>query len=178
MGSSGVNPENLLFQQWRGADEGGKQKLLPLLVGELRKHAKAIIWNYLKESSPELESLAVWKAVGEGYKFNETSLFSTWFHRVVTNLCLDHIRKQQSAREIPLEEESGVFTQELSIIEKLDLQKLYESLDEEQKELMDLLLQGHTYQEIGELRGVSPQSVKQKLMRLQGRMRRLLNGRV
>lgn len=49
--------------------------------------------------------LKVYRSLG---RFRFQSLFSTWLYRVVTNVCLDHLRRQRSIDEVqPPESEEG-----------------------------------------------------------------------
>ena len=41
--------------------------------------------------------LKVYRSIGQ---FREESKFSTWLYRVVMNVCLDHLRRQQSRKEV------------------------------------------------------------------------------
>jgi RNA polymerase sigma-70 factor (ECF subfamily) len=42
--------------------------------------------------------LKVYRSIGQ---FRQEAKFSTWLYRVVMNVCLDHLRKQKSRREVP-----------------------------------------------------------------------------
>lgn len=172
-----TRPENELFEMWRAGDEGERQSTLPFLIEEMRKHARAVIWNVLHETKPDIENQAVWQALDKAPEFRDDAKFSTWFHQIVSNLCHDTLREKYRNREVALEEDSGlVLNLEDAAVTRLDVDKLMGSLEDGEVELLGLLAQGYTCEEIGSMQGVSMQAVSKQRARLQEKARRLWDG--
>jgi RNA polymerase sigma-70 factor (ECF subfamily) len=127
----------------------------------------------------------IYHKIGE---FNGKSSFKTWLYRVVTNLCLDELRrrKHQSAslEEIkekgfepaagsPGPEEAAETGERAELI-----QELLQLLSEEHRAVLILKeIEGLDYQEIAEVLGCSLGTVKSRLNRAREAFRRQLTGR-
>jgi len=125
-------------------------------------------------------------------KYAPTAKFASWLYRIARNLCIDEKRKywnrmvdldSQSRLEedaqgpIDLESDKG-FDPRQSLDEsiKMDLiRKAIESLSEEQRDVILLnKYEGLSYQEIGDILGISTESVKQRAYRAHLRLREIL----
>jgi RNA polymerase sigma-70 factor (ECF subfamily) len=106
--------------------------------------------------------------------------FSTWLYAVAKNLCIDELKKQKSAREIPLEDAMGAVDrreaaegagsdQRGSCIKKEENFRLLEALQELPSAARTVLLlhyfQGLSYQEIGEALSLPVSTVKIRIFR-------------
>ena len=85
-------------------------------------------------------------------KFDPQKPFFPWFYRLMKNLCLDHIKRRQRLKEIPLAE-ARVFKVEKQDKEiKEIIWKGIEELPVEQREIIILrYFQQYSYQEIAEI---------------------------
>lgn len=166
--------ENELFAAWQKAEGEEKDRVLPLLTRELRNHARRVAWLQLQRDVPDIASVAVWKAIGpEGQKFRGESAFTTWFHRVVINLCNDFLREKQKTAELEEESHSDL---EGGVIAKLDLERVKAGMQEEDKRLLELLMEGYTLREISAIEGSSLTTMSRRRQELLERVRRGLNG--
>ena len=106
--------------------------------------------------------------------------FSTWLYTVAKNLCIDELKKQRSAHEIPLEDvlpavdardAAGAtdHNQQMECIRREENFKLLEALQELPAAARTVLLlhyfQGLSYQEIGETLGLPVSTVKIRIFR-------------
>ncbi len=122
------------------------------------------------------------------------SKFSSWIYRIARNLCIDEKRRYWN-RMVHMDsqfKESAEFGQStfLSRVEdnngdardayysKIDedtIKQAINQLSEEQREVIILnKYQGLSYQEIGEILGASPESIKQRAYRAHLKLRRIL----
>ena len=106
---------------------------------------------------------------------------STWFYRILTNTCVDELRRRRPL--IPLEEWDGLSverpdrTLERSEREHL-LQSALATIPTEARTVLTLYYgDGRTYQEIGAIRGVSVNTVKTHLRRGRSALRKALRAR-
>ena len=106
---------------------------------------------------------------------------STWFYRILTNTCVDELRRRRPL--IPLEEwdspsvERPDHTLERSEREQL-LQSALVTIPPEARTVLTLYYaDGRSYQEIGAIRGVSVNTVKTHLRRGRLALRRILRAR-
>jgi len=124
-------------------------------------------------------------------RFQGTSSFSTWLHRIAINHCMDILRKESRRKTESLDELVGSegegfhrllssSTDPLSSLEAADLAgRLLSPLPEEQRLALVLReTQGLSYQEIAQIMDSSVDSVKARLRRaretLQERLRHFL----
>lgn len=113
--------------------------------------------------------------------FRGDSKFSVWLYRIVSNVCLDFLRRQnrRPASSLSLEDEDGEESQmdipdesqspeqllERSLTQEA-VQRGLQSLSEEQRQILLLReIQGLSYEEIGETLGLEPGTVKSRIFR-------------
>jgi RNA polymerase sigma-70 factor (ECF subfamily) len=85
----------------------GDETAFDLLVERYQQRAFRLAWSILRhtEDARDLSQEAfirLWEAAGT---FRGRSRFSTWFYRLLVNLCLDHRRKHRWWRQIFAREE-------------------------------------------------------------------------
>jgi RNA polymerase sigma-70 factor (ECF subfamily) len=110
-------------------------------------------------------------------RYDSQRRFSTWMYRVALNTAISHARARRArGRSVPLDEALAVaargFEPPSAAVE--DLWAALQSLDELDRALVVLYLEGRSYREIGEVLGVSESNVGTKLNRLKKRLRREL----
>jgi len=68
-----------------------------LLVERHQQRAYRLAWSILgdREEAKDLSQEAFLRVYEKASTFDRRSKFSTWFHRILVNLCLDHRRRRQ-----------------------------------------------------------------------------------
>jgi len=135
-----------------------------------------------KEDASDMAQEALIKVFKSLKNFRGDSSFSTWFYRIVTNKCIDGIRKMQKVKTVSLdkefESENGNYSIEIADNKYLP-DKLYEV--KEKKELVQTALkrvpekyrnvlvlrdiQSFTYEEISEITNMPLGTVKSRISR-------------
>ncbi|NLM44449.1 MAG: sigma-70 family RNA polymerase sigma factor [Clostridiales bacterium] len=123
--------------------------------------------------------IKIYKSIGN---FRGDSTFSTWLYRIVTNVCLDELRKRKKNNTVPLEmsieSEKGTAIVELSaeketpedIYEQVEKKQLIQSaissLSEDYKTVIILRdVQGFSYEEIATMLNCSLGTIKSRINR-------------
>ena len=132
----------------------------------------AICWQRLPDHGDSLEALVnevVWKALQNEPKFKGRARFSTWFYRIVSNACNRYLRSFKRKCVVPLENEGNQVLSGLparvAVIEILD------GLNEDEAKLCQLVAEGYTWAEIGEILGMTRQGAQMKWRRLKEALR-------
>ena len=81
---------------------GGEEAAFDLLVERYQQRAFRLAWSILRHSEDARDLsqeafIRLWEAAGS---FRGRSRFSTWFYRLLVNLCLDHRRKHRWWHEV------------------------------------------------------------------------------
>ena len=127
--------------------------------------------------------LKAYRSLGD---FRGESKFSVWLYRIVSNVCLDHLRRQsrRPASSLTAEDEEGESVQwdvpdESQSPEKLLERKLTReavqrglaALPQEQRQILLLReMRGLSYEEIGEILNLEPGTVKSRIFRARKRL--------
>jgi len=146
-----------------------------------------------RDGDPEELTQEIFFQVFKNLKnFKGKSQFYTWLYRVATNTCLQHRRKRSRGRGTSSFDElaetapnalpsSGLANPEDEAGTRLlreDIAKAIAGLTENQKTVMILgPVQGHSYDEMSEILGVSVTVIKGRLHRARESMRSLFNRR-
>ncbi len=110
-------------------------------------------------------------------RFDGRGKFSTWMYRVALNVAISHVRSEMTRTRHVVPGEPGL----LELVADPagppddDLRLLYEAmerLDELDRALLILHLDGHRYDTIAEILGISETNVGTKLARLKQKLRR------
>jgi RNA polymerase sigma-70 factor (ECF subfamily) len=137
-----------------------------------------IYCNNLDEKKDMMQeiTLQLWKAFPN---FQHTSKFSTWMYRISLNTAITNIRK---SKRHPLME--ALFESEIEIPEKEDmvemdddinqLYKAISKLREVDRAIILLYLEEKSYNEIGEILGLTEKNVSVKLVRIKTKLEKLL----
>ena len=133
------------------------------------------------EDAEDMAQEAFLKAYSSLDSFRGDSKFSVWLYRIVSNVCLDFLRKQKKAQtfSLSMEDDDG----EESELELPDTRRLPEDelekkltrdavqrglaqLPEDARQILLLReIQGLSYEEIGEALGLEPGTVKSRIFR-------------
>ena len=138
------------------------------------------------QDAEDMAQEAFLKAYRSLPEFRGESKFSVWLYRIVSNVCLDHLRKQsrRPSSSLTMEDDDGEEQQfdvpdESASPEKLLEQKLtreavqrgLNQLPDEQRQILLLReLRGLSYEEIGEALGLEAGTVKSRIFRARKRL--------
>ena len=157
----------------------------------MRAHEKAVYNLALRmtghpQDAEDMAQEAFLKAYRSLPEFRGESKFSVWLYRIVSNVCLDYLRRQSRRPAVSLtaEDEEGEETQwdipdESASPERLLEQKLTREavqkglaqLPGEQRQILLLReIQGLSYEEIGQALDLEPGTVKSRIFRARKRL--------
>jgi RNA polymerase sigma-70 factor (ECF subfamily) len=160
----------------------GKREAFSLLVDRYQKPIFNFIYRFYGnyDLAQELTQETFLRCYQFLKSYDPERKFSTWLYTVAKNLCIDELKKQRSAREIPLDdvlpavdareaEETIDDNQQSQCIRREEDFKLLEALQELPAAARTVLLlhyfQGLSYQEIGETLGLPVSTVKIRIFR-------------
>ena len=169
--------ENQVFKEWRSSTGQRKEDLEQQLVKLLMKHAHAICWNRIPDLLNDhgwICNEAVFRALKHSASFKGMSKFSTWFHRIVFNICNNALKaKQKKGEEVELTDaiensrgSSG------GPVDKILWNQVKRMGSKEDRQILRLLSEGWTKGEIGEKLGISANLVQVRWYRLRERLNR------
>lgn len=160
----------------------GRKEAFSLLVERYQKPIFNFIYRFYGnyELAQELTQETFLRCYQFLKSYDPERKFSTWLYTVAKNLCIDELKKQRSAREIPLDDvfpaidardvEGAVDRNaQVQCIRREEDFKLLEALQELPPAARTVLLlhyfQGLSYQEIGETLGLPVSTVKIRIFR-------------
>ena len=133
------------------------------------------------EDAEDMAQEACLKAYSSLDSFRGDSKFSVWLYRIVSNVCLDFLRRQKKRQSFSLsmEDDDGEETElELPDLSRLPEEELEKKLTrdavrrglaqlpEDARQILLLReIQGLSYEEIGETLGLEPGTVKSRIFR-------------
>lgn len=120
--------------------------------------------------------LQLWRAYDS---FKGESKISTWMYRVALNTAISGFRKQKRKPEqTSLSDKAYQIAYKLPDADQEEkrvfLYKAIEQLSEVEKGIVMLYLEDHSYDEIAEIIGITPNYVGVKLNRIKGRLKKIL----
>ena len=101
----GVEPsDEALCQRVADRDEAA----FDILVGRYQERAYRLAWSILRdaEEARDLSQEAFARLYQAAHRFDGRARFSTWFYRILVNLCLDHRRRRRSWRLVAMDREA------------------------------------------------------------------------
>lgn len=117
--------------------------------------------------------LNIWRAFP---KFRKECKVSTWIYRIALNTCISFIRKEKNVPEIvSLTREADWLTEEHDPIHEM-LKQLYQminQLGQLDKSIILLYLEDKSYEEIGEITGLTVTNVATKLSRIKDKLKKM-----
>lgn len=158
----------------------GPQERFQTLVDEHRKIVYKICAAYCRnvgdrEDLAQEIVIALWRALDS---FDGRVLFSTWMYRVALNVAISFYRRdERRTRPLAAIDDTVIAIREPDEREPEDVLLLYqfiEGLDELNKALVLLYLDGHSYREISDVLGITETNVATKLSRLKTSMKHQL----
>lgn len=129
-------------------------------------------------NAPDREDLAqeiviqLWTSFG---RYDPRQRFSTWMYRVALNVAISFYRRERTrTRHVIADEEKVLIATDESSRPPEEIRALYEvieRLDELNRALLLLYLDGNNYEEIAAVLGISETNVATKINRLKNSMR-------
>jgi len=161
---------------------GGRQDAFGVLVERYQKPIFNFIYRFYGnyELAQELTQETFLRCYQFLKSYDPDRKFSTWLYTVAKNLCIDELKKQRAAHEVPLEdvlpavdakdaEGACEKNQQLECIRREEDFRLLEALQELPAAARTVLLlhyfQGLSYQEISEMLGLPVSTVKIRIFR-------------
>lgn len=164
----------------------GDERAFDLLVGRYQARAYRTAWLILRnaDDARDVSQDAFVRVYESAARFRGEARFSTWFHRILVNLCLDHRRKWRfwRARAEPDEAVEALPAEPADPVERLggeqDARALWAAvgrLSPRQRAAVVLMAQaGLETREIAAVLGMSEATVRVHLHRAVAALRRLL----
>lgn len=166
----------------------GDEKAFELLVRKYEKLVASCVYQTIGNTEDVLDvSQEVFLKVYKGLcSFKGESSFSSWIYRVAKNSALDFLRKKKPASmsldstdedgatiDVPDTDTKGI--PELSALNNESYEILYKALNELSEEHRKMItlrdIDGYTYEQIGQMLGLEPGTVKSRLFRARERLR-------
>lgn len=168
-------PEREILDQIRA----GKKYLFAQLVERYKDQAMTLAVRILKhhEDAEEAAQDAFVRAFNALDKFEEKAKFSTWLYRIVYNVCLTRLKKQERKLEFVCEDTDGETDEDLfpSVMPSIEYENLelleivkaiIEKLPDKYRAVLSLFyFQELSYEEIGEVMEIPLGTVKTHLFR-------------
>jgi len=173
--------------------QSGDIESFELLISSYDKRAYNIAYRIMgnEEDAKDMAQEALFRIFRSIKDFKGQSAFSTWSYRIVTNVCLDELRRRKNEKYVPIEStiqtDSGEAYIELcsdketpeSVFERTEQRELIKSaidgLSEEYRSVIVLRdIQGFSYEEISTILDCSMGTVKSRI----NRARTMLKGRL
>lgn len=117
--------------------------------------------------------LNIWKAYP---KFRKECKVSTWIYRIALNTCISFIRKEKHTPElVTLTREADWMTEDRDPLTEMlrELYRLINHLGQLDKSIILLYLEEKSYEEIGEITGLTVTNVATKLSRIKDKLKKM-----
>ncbi len=113
-------------------------------------------------------------------KFRGQSSFRTWLHRIASNACVDHLRRQERLRQrrgpMPEADQAPCGRHTNGAMEsRLDCRRILAHLSPKDRLVITLLyMEGYSVQETADLSGLNPATVRVRAFRAKAKLRKIL----
>ena len=108
--------------------------------------------------------------------FQGKSNVSTWIWRVAFNTCISQDRKKKSSKTLPLSVDINLFEDKDEDTKQIQmLYKRIHALKPFDRAIVLLWLEGVTYEEIGEIVGITAKNVSVRLYRIKEELKKMSN---
>jgi len=180
--------EQELVARAKAGDQDAFEQLV--LDNQNRVYSLAVRMVNDREEAADLAQEAFLKAWRSLSGFQGESSFATWIHRLTTNICIDHLRKQKRRQEIEpvasLDDEESGWTEPADWqqdpqrqLEQAELSREVarglEALPDHHRQVLVMReLSGLSYQEIGQALSLDPGTVKSRIARARMALRKIL----
>ncbi|KAA1243902.1 RNA polymerase sigma factor [Aquimarina sp. RZ0] len=158
-----------------------KQQLFESIYHECYPMILQICLGYMKGNLEQANDLSqevcinIWNAL---HSFKGESKYKTWIYRITVNTCLQYIRKEKKKTKVSIEKIAHVLA-DTSYDSRIDQNKnLYRAigkLEELDRLLIMMVLDGQEYEDIAEVIGIKPTNVRVKIHRIKKRLKKILD---
>ncbi len=157
-----------------------------ILVSEHTEHMYRIAYRVFgnPHDASDMTQEALIKAYKSLENFKFDSKFSTWLYRITMNTCIDEYRRRNKRNadvsfDMTHEEDLGVSSSPQDILEKKEtvllVHEAIDCLSDEHKRVVILRdIEGMSYAEIAEIEGITEGTVKSRISRARGELRKIL----
>ena len=156
--------ENEIFADYQ---EKKTPELEEELAKALRAHGCAVVWELLHETNMDIVNWGIFMALKNADKFRGEALFSTWFHQIIKNMCLNTIKGRTRRREVQLDTDVSYVPVEPSAFL---LSHLTRGLKPMERQLLELKVSGANFKEIARQLGITVKYAKNKWTRLRHKL--------
>ena len=184
------------------ATRRGDRQAFRLLMQRYQRKVYSIAYGFLRNQEDALDVVqeSFIKVHRYLHNFDGNSSFYTWLYRIVSNLCIDHIRKNRRHKELEFDDglrhdggaeegEASAFVPPSSLGDPANLLQRREILEAVQDGLQHLSdkhraviimreLQGMSYEEMAREMGCSKGTIMSRLFHARRNMQRLLTERL
>lgn len=157
--------EDELFLEYLEAKEPEKTEIQTRLYPLMSKHAARLIWMVCQEDMPEVVDDAIIRVFRMAHNFRRESKFSTWYTRIVRNCLYTALAKRKRRREVGLDHVPEQAAPNKSDVKVL-IEQLARDLNEEDRRLLEMKLQGEEQSLIAKHLRLSCEGVKKRWARL------------
>ncbi|NPV69284.1 MAG: sigma-70 family RNA polymerase sigma factor [Firmicutes bacterium] len=174
------SPEDNLIAKARSGSVAAFEQLVYAYEKRVYNLALRMMGN--PDDASDVAQEAFLRAYSSLREFRGDSSFSTWLYRIVSNICLDELRRRKRQRvsylDEPIEGEDGEMTRQVAapapgpeeVIEEAEVRELVQRgialLPEDHRIIVVLRdLQGLSYEEISQTLGLNLGTVKSRLNR-------------
>jgi len=150
-------------------DERAFSRVAEEYAGRLYAVAYRLLRN--RADAQDAVQRALMKAFAARGSYSPRWAVSTWLYRVLSNVCIDELRRRRPVPERP----PGHGEHATGGVERLDLARALDTVPREARLLLALhYVDGLSYRELARIRGISVNTVKSQLARGKAILRRAL----
>jgi RNA polymerase sigma-70 factor (ECF subfamily) len=166
-----------------GKVQEGIQEPFAVLVERYQRRALAAALRLLgnRAEAEDAVQQAFLRLYESRAAFSPRWRFNTWFYRILTNTCIDRLRRMRTTRPVDgLEPSTGDTPEQILVVreEGALLQAALAAVPVEARIALTLYYgEGRTYREIAAIRGIAVNTVKTHLRRGRATLRRTLRAR-
>jgi len=120
----------------------------------------------LASDSAQEVFIKIWESLDS---FRGESTIGTWIYRISVNTCLLYLRRQSTKKEKATTAFPSIATEQYAFEEEEKLQKMYgciKKLEEKDKMITLMMLEGISYQEIAEVLGTTEEALRVRIHRI------------
>lgn len=158
--------ENALYDEWKNRSESERDTVEKQLLHSINLHAHRVLYMVMRSTSADVIDDITFSIFADIDSFRGDSKFSTWVHRAILNYCHNLQRTRRRKKETPLThahaKEIGVFHDPDKV---LILEQLIQRLDDPEKEIIQLYLEGNSVPEIASILNITQANAAKRLTR-------------
>lgn len=157
-----------------------KKEIITGLINDFKNRIYATCLNYVGNHDDANDifqeiCIIIWEKFDS---FKQISSIGTWIYRITVNTCLLYIRKQKKMKShytnILQELDAEIIVEDIAIIKEQQLEFIYDQinmLEDFDRLLMILHLEGMKYEEIGKITGITVSNVGVRLNRIKSKIK-------